>query len=140
MYELLWVAEFYKRLVFSAENPEDRPASTLQGQLLYAATKLQYEKYSCGHLWDDAVEVFMAFEQFVLAHLCDGTFDIIACALSRRAMDGLNRWMNREDCDGGQVSVDLDKMLMLAYQWCRLHPEPLPPAHVMRERGSNEAL
>ena len=131
-YELRWCEEFYKRLV-SPEDLDERPSPTLQGQLLYAATNLQYELASCGERWDEATEVFLAYELFVLSHLCDGTFDAAACTLSRRAMDGLNRWMNRQECDGGQVSDDLDKMLLLAFHWCRLHPEPLPPATVMWE-------
>lgn len=130
-----WCEVFYQRLV-SPEKPDEKPVPTLQGQLLRAATLLEYEMASGGQCWDDAVDVFLAYEEFILARLCDGTFDAQACAISRRAMAGLNQWMNREECDSSQVMDDLGKMLMLTYHWCRLHPEVLPPAAVMWDNPS----
>lgn len=129
-YEMRWCDEFYERLVWS-ENSSQQPPPSLQGQLLSAATDLEYEFYSGGQRLEGAIDVFEAYGEFALLHLCDGTFNAEAATLSRRAVAGFNGWMASRESEGFQVSNDLEAMVLLAYHWCRLHPRILSPASVM---------
>lgn len=131
-YELRWCEEFYKRLVWSDDAAETMPPSR-QGQLLSAATEIQYEYSSGGQRLEGAIDVFQAYSEFVLAHLCDGTFNAEVRQVCSRAALGFKTWLNGGEIADFTLSDDLDELVMLAYHWCRLHPEPLPPHRVMWE-------
>jgi len=121
---LVWCDKLLKRLV-----PEDmtRPASSRQGQLLVATFTLVWEVRNAGANWEEQPELFTACEEFVARHLCDGTLGGRAAEFVRRTFAHLHRWMNRETKDYTGLYEAMDRMDGLAYHWCRLHPEPIPP-------------
>lgn len=133
-YEMRWCEEFYKRLVWS-EDASDRLPPSLQGQVLATASDLLYEVRSGGQRLEGAVDVFVAYGEFLRSHLSDGTFSPNECTVSERAVDGFNRWLQNRECES-QVSDDLEETELLAYHWCRLHPQLLPPAAVMWESAA----
>ncbi|OWK38422.1 hypothetical protein [Fimbriiglobus ruber] len=127
---LVWCDKLLKRLV-----PEDMfsPATSRQGQLLVAASTLFWEVRNAGANWDDKPELFAACEEFVARHLCDGTMGGWVAEFVRGTFAHLHRWMDRETQDYAGLYEAMFRLDGLAYHWCRLHPEPIPPEVVLWE-------
>lgn len=128
-WSLSWCGEQAQQLTPEVYNQR---ANSRQGQLLVAAFGFKWELRNAGANWEDYPEKYAAYSEFVVRHLCDGTFEARVCAFVRGAIAELYRWMRREV--GGQKVYDaMARVVTLAHHWCRLHPAPIPPEVVLWE-------
>ncbi len=134
--EMPWCREVRERLT---PDVYSQPASSRQGQLLVAASALNGAVIDGGVNWDDFPELWAAKEEFVLRHLCDGTFGERVCEFVQAAIAALNRWMNRESNDYKAAYGSIARVYTLAYHWCRLHPDAIPPLVVPWEEADSNA-
>lgn len=112
--------------------PNSGPADTVQGEVLRAALRVtsEFSSSGCGN-WRADPTFFDGFVAFLLAHLCDGTFNAETEALGRKLLARLQTYGN---CDYDLRSRDemlaIDKQLgtinQLALAWCLRHPELIP--------------
>ena len=135
--EMPWCRELLFRF-----TPEvySQSATSRQGQLLVASSALNGAVIDGGVNWDDFPELWTAREEFVIRHLCDGTFDARVCEFVRAAVMGLNRWMNRESRNYKAAYDSIARVYTLAYHWCRLHPDPIPPLSVPWEEAEPDSV
>jgi len=114
-------------------------AASRQGQLLVAGFTLVWEVRNVGANWDNKPELYMACQEFLNRHLSDGTFDSRVSQFVCEAFVELNRWMGRESEDWDRVYKSINRVLTLAYHWCRLHPDSIAPELVAWEVGEPAA-
>lgn len=130
--------------LFDALVPESGPASTVQGELLRATTRVssEYSRNGCSN-WGPMYEEFC---ELARAHLTDGTFPAAIDDHVRRTftdMLTLGNWYAERDAlpeddprieqmeEAGADIEDppfehLEQMEQLAELWCRAHPDPIP--------------
>jgi hypothetical protein len=123
--------------------PNAGPADTVQGEVLRAALRVTSEfSLSRCRNWSADPTFFDGFVTFLLAHLCDGTFNAETELLARKLLSRLQAYGN---CDYGLRSRDemlaieqqLDTINQLALAWCLRHPELIPrqaPGRFLRAR------
>lgn len=125
-----WCDVFAERLGAPHKTDAEIP-KCLQSQLLYTSESIWFSlSGDGGRVWNEARDIFLAWEEFVATRLSDGTFDSRVRKFIPHAFAGLNSWLDQVPGHGDEVMDNLDRLRMLAYHWCRLHPIPLPPLTV----------
>src|SRR5262245_26967512 len=112
--------------------PDSGPANTVQGEVLRAAMRVKAEFYrnGCGN-WPADPEFFDGFVEFLIAHLCDGTFDaetevLVKNLLTRLRAYGHCDYPLRSEDEKWSLDKELDKVEQIAVAWCLRHDELIP--------------
>lgn len=122
--------EEHEALVFELV-PEHGAADTVQGEVLRAALRVTAEFFreGCGN-WSETPEFFREFVEFLLTHLCDGTFDSETDSFTRELLSMLTNFGESDSSsqspdDEEVLDRDLNILEQIAAAWCLRHPDPI---------------
>jgi len=109
--------------------PDHGAADTVQGELLRAALRVtsEFSRNGCCN-WLEDPEYFEGLVAYLLAYLCDGTFDAatvqwVRDILSRAQAHGRLDYGLRSRDEEQALIRELDRVEQLAAAWCLRHPE-----------------
>lgn len=102
---------------------DDRPAATVQGELMRHAYYLYDDGYRRGFMnWADRGDAAIAF---LRRHLIDPrVFDVPTITLLREALNRIE--VAGPEAGAGLPVADLRLVLFRAVDWCDQHPQPQP--------------
>lgn len=112
--------------------PSHEEADTVQGEILRSVLRIsaEFEREGCGN-WRESPEFYGGFVQFLLEHLCDGTFDEEVETFTRELLLLVQRFGESETDDSSSESErvltrDLNHLEPIAAAWCLRHPDLIP--------------